>query len=219
MSKKKEVKNLPNQLVLIVPPLSTATLPMRSKPSYVDFDLDMYEKLFAVNVRGVAASVKYAARAMLEGGRKGSIICTQPASQPIPVEASIQIMSCPSVRYWGWPLGVEEVEKTFESTSCLKGVLKLKHVANAVLFLASEDSEFVTGHDLVVDGSEDLHFLNQANSILRCNKLKGNRQMVEPCVLFPDGSGSGAVHVRLLLSFRFRRKTKSLRLTSLPLYY
>ncbi|KAJ6875342.1 hypothetical protein NC652_034916 [Populus alba x Populus x berolinensis] len=142
-----------------------------------------------------------------------------PASQPIPVEASIQIMSCPSVRYWGWPLGVEEVEKTFESTSCLKGVLKLKHVANAVLFLASEDSEFVTGHDLLVDGSEDLQFLNQANSILRCNKLKGNRQMVEPCVLFPDGSTSGAVHVRFLLSFRFRRKTKSLRLTSLPLYY
>lgn len=114
-------------------------------------------------------------------------------------------------------MGVEEVEKTFESTSCLKGVLKLKHVANAVLFLASENSEFVTGHNLVVDGSEDLHFLNQANSILRYNKLKGNRQMVEPCVLFPDGSG--AVHVRLLLSFRFRRKTKSLRLTSLPLYY
>lgn len=46
------------------------------KQTVVDFDLDMYEKLFAVNVRGVAASVKHAARAMLEGGRKGSIICT-----------------------------------------------------------------------------------------------------------------------------------------------
>jgi hypothetical protein len=63
----------------------------------------------------------------------------------------------------------------------------------------------------------DLHILNQANSILRYNKLKGNRQMVEPCALFPDSSG--IVHVRLLLSFRFCRKTKSLRLTSLPQYY
>ena len=31
-------------------------------------------------------------------------------------------------------------------------MLKAKHVADAVLFLASEDSEFVTGHNLVVDG-------------------------------------------------------------------
>ena len=31
-------------------------------------------------------------------------------------------------------------------------VLTPKHVADAVLFLASGDSEFATGHDLVVDG-------------------------------------------------------------------
>ncbi|KAK8684480.1 hypothetical protein V6N13_040507 [Hibiscus sabdariffa] len=35
----------------------------------------------------------------------------------------------------------------------LKGVvLNAKHVADTVLFLASQDSEVVTGHDLVVDG-------------------------------------------------------------------
>jgi enoyl-[acyl-carrier-protein] reductase (NADH) len=61
-------------------------------------------------------------------------------------------------------MGVEEVEKTFESTSCLKGVLKLKHVANAVLFLASEDSEFVTGHNLVVDGGFTFPQSSQFNS-------------------------------------------------------
>ncbi|KAG6745933.1 hypothetical protein POTOM_050443 [Populus tomentosa] len=164
-------------------------------------------------MRGVAASAKHAARAMLEGGRrKGSIICTSSiaANTGGSIHTNYVMSKCAVlglVKSTSYQL--EEVEKTFESTSCLKGVLKLKHVANAVLFLASEDSKFVTGHDLVVDGSEDLHFLNQANSILRCTKLKGNRQMVESCVLFPDGSR--AVHVRLLLSFRFCRKTKRLK--------
>ncbi|KAM7471381.1 hypothetical protein LguiA_009564 [Lonicera macranthoides] len=46
-----------------------------------------------------------------------------------------------------------EVEKSFEEFCSLKvGSLKVGHVADAVLFLASEDSAFVTGHDLVVDG-------------------------------------------------------------------
>ncbi|XP_031276273.1 short-chain dehydrogenase reductase 3b-like [Pistacia vera] len=48
---------------------------------------------------------------------------------------------------------VEEVKKIYEAYTSLKGiVLKGKHIGDAVLFLASEDSEFVTGHDLMVDG-------------------------------------------------------------------
>ncbi|KAI5562479.1 hypothetical protein BDE02_15G056400 [Populus trichocarpa] len=165
------------------------------KQTVVDFDLDMYEKLFAVNVRGVAASVKHAARAMVEGGRKGSIICTASiaantggsihtdyvmskcAVLGLVKSASYQLgehgirVNCVSPGPVATPLickafgmGVEEVEKTFESTSCLKGVLKLKHVANAVLFLASEDSEFVTGHNLVVDGGFTFPQSSQFNS-------------------------------------------------------
>lgn len=46
----------------------------------------------------------------------------------------------------------EGVEKAFEPMNYLKGgVLKVRNVADAVLFLASEDSQFVTGHNLVVD--------------------------------------------------------------------
>ena len=46
----------------------------------------------------------------------------------------------------------EETEKFYESHTKLKGVvLKEKHVADAVLFLASQDSELVSGHDMVVD--------------------------------------------------------------------
>lgn len=34
-----------------------------------------------------------------------------------------------------YDMGVEEVEKLYESSYCLKGVLKAKHTADAVLFL------------------------------------------------------------------------------------
>ncbi|RDX78948.1 hypothetical protein CR513_40694, partial [Mucuna pruriens] len=47
----------------------------------------------------------------------------------------------------------QELEKHYVQSSRLKGVvLTPKHVADAVLFLASGDSEFVNGHDLLVDG-------------------------------------------------------------------
>ncbi|KAF3437713.1 hypothetical protein FNV43_RR20469 [Rhamnella rubrinervis] len=46
----------------------------------------------------------------------------------------------------------EKAEELLEQLSRLKGVLKEKHVADAVSFLASDESEFVTGLDLVIDG-------------------------------------------------------------------
>ncbi|XP_031248322.1 (-)-isopiperitenol/(-)-carveol dehydrogenase, mitochondrial-like [Pistacia vera] len=54
----------------------------------------------------------------------------------------------------------EEVERMYEPNPCLKGiVIKTKHIADAVSFLASDDSEFVSGHELVVDGG----FLSKLN--------------------------------------------------------
>lgn len=51
-------------------------------------------------------------------------------------------------------MGLAELQKAYEKFARLRGVvLKPEHVANAALFLACDDSEFVTGHDLVVDGS------------------------------------------------------------------
>lgn len=50
-------------------------------------------------------------------------------------------------------MDAEQVGKLYEERLVFKGVvLKAKHVADAVLFLASDDSECVTGHNLVVDG-------------------------------------------------------------------
>ncbi|KAK4437109.1 Nepetalactol-related short-chain-dehydrogenase/reductase 1 [Sesamum alatum] len=46
-----------------------------------------------------------------------------------------------------------DVEKTFGPLTSLKGVaLTAEHVAEAALFLASDESVFITGHNLVVDG-------------------------------------------------------------------
>ena len=55
---------------------SNAGVPSVSDQTVLDLDLVAYEKVFAVNTRGMAACVKHAARAMVEGGVRGSVICT-----------------------------------------------------------------------------------------------------------------------------------------------
>ncbi|XVE57007.1 hypothetical protein DITRI_Ditri04bG0057200 [Diplodiscus trichospermus] len=146
-------------------------------------DLADFDRLFAVNVRGMAICVKHAACAMVEKRIRGSIICTASVAASVGGEDMTDYhMSKHAVlglvRSASKQLGVhgirvnsvspfkvatpvvcsltgmeaEEAEKIFESEIKLKGVvLKAKHVADAVLFLASKDSELISGHDLVVD--------------------------------------------------------------------
>ncbi|XVF50189.1 hypothetical protein PTKIN_Ptkin04bG0076100 [Pterospermum kingtungense] len=162
---------------------SNAGIISNSTQTVLELDLEVFDRLFTVNVRGMAACVKHAARAMVELGIRGSIICTastcgscggdtdtdyymskhavvglvRSASKQLGVHG-IRVNSVSPFavgtpflcRYLGKE--VEEAEKFFEPQTNLKGVvLKAKNVADAVLFLASEDSELVTGHDLVVD--------------------------------------------------------------------
>lgn len=47
-----------------------------TKQGILELDLDSQDKLFAVNVQGVAAGVKRSGRAMVAGGGNRSIICT-----------------------------------------------------------------------------------------------------------------------------------------------
>ncbi|OWM83287.1 short-chain dehydrogenase reductase 3b-like [Punica granatum] len=147
------------------------------------FDIPMYDRLFGVNVRGTIACVKHAARAMVEGGVRGSIICTASvvASMGYPEQIDYVMskhavlglvrsaakglgqhgirVNCASPGPMGTSLlrgllglGEGEVESHFEPFSQLKGVLKVHHVADAVVFLASDEAEFITGHNLAVDG-------------------------------------------------------------------
>ncbi|GAV82878.1 adh_short_C2 domain-containing protein [Cephalotus follicularis] len=155
----------------------------KSEQKILDLDLDLYDQLFAINVRGMAACVKHSARAMVEGKVKGSIICTASAEENIEKEeytdytmskqavvglvrcASRQLgkqgvrVNCVSPGTIETPMlldklgiGIDEVERLFERNFSLGGMLKVNHVADAVVFLASDESEFITGHNLAVDG-------------------------------------------------------------------
>ncbi|KAK1380697.1 (-)-isopiperitenol/(-)-carveol dehydrogenase, mitochondrial-like [Heracleum sosnowskyi] len=147
---------------------------------------DASDRIFAINTRGMAACVKHAARAMVEGGVKGgSIVCTGSLAGSVGLEQFIDyVMSkhavvglvksaskglgqygirvnCVSPGGVVTPLtckvmklSLEECENYFEGFMGLKGfgATKAKDIADAVLFLACQDSQFITGHDLVVDG-------------------------------------------------------------------
>lgn len=156
----------------------------RSDQTVLDLDLSALDHLFAINVRGMAACVKHSARAMVERGVRGTIVCTasiaasrgatQKTDYYMSKHAVLGLVRCAS-RQLGehgirvncvspgavatpmacsaFGMDAEQLEKAFEPHSSLKGVaLKLGHVADAVLFLASDDSGFVNGHDLLVDG-------------------------------------------------------------------
>ncbi|GAV69716.1 adh_short_C2 domain-containing protein [Cephalotus follicularis] len=155
----------------------------KSEQRILDLDFDMYDKLFAINVRGLTACVKHAARAMVEGNVKGSVICTASNFATIGSDkytdytmskhAVVGLVKCAS-RQLGphgirvncvspgpvetpllhclLEMGMEELDRFLEKSSFLEGILKVNHVADAVVFLASNDSEFITGHNLAVDG-------------------------------------------------------------------
>lgn len=162
-----------------------------------EVDVDHWDKTFAVMTRGVFLGVKHAARHMKDRGG-GSIINTSSiaglASGVIPTAyaaAKAAVVSltrncalelaefrirvnciCPGIIFT--PLmhqGREEVANAVAKTvQPWPDRGEPEHVANAVLYLASDDSTFVTGEAHVIDGG----YLS--NGLLNVHPLHGDAE-------------------------------------------
>ncbi|KAL0416827.1 UNVERIFIED_CONTAM: Nepetalactol-related short-chain-dehydrogenase/reductase 1 [Sesamum latifolium] len=88
--------------------------------------------------RAVLGLVRAASQQL--GAHEIRVNCVSPSAVPTPLAARAECTA-------------EDMQKLFGPLTSLKGVaLTAEHVGEAVLFLASEDSSFVSMHNLVVDG-------------------------------------------------------------------
>lgn len=149
-----------------------------------EYPEEVFDKLIAVNVKGVWLGIKYVLPEMNDGGSiintssvaglvgspnvsayvtsKHAVIgitrtvANEAASRNIRVNS---IHSSPvdnrmmrSLEEGYAPGDAEAAKKGFEATIPLKRYATNEDIANGVLFLASDDSKFITGMKLVIDG-------------------------------------------------------------------
>jgi len=120
---------------------------------------DVWHKTIEINLSGVFYGVRAAGRAMKEKGVKGSIINMTSILGSVGFEGALAY--CASKGGVGQLIktnmtkGVQEDEKL---SKLINGMTPLGYmgepedIANAAVFLASEDSKYVTGSILYVDG-------------------------------------------------------------------
>ncbi|KAL6650667.1 hypothetical protein ACP70R_009592 [Stipagrostis hirtigluma subsp. patula] len=131
-----------------------------------DTDKADFERVLAVNLVGPFLGTKHAARVMVPARRGGCIIGTSSVASAVAGAASHAYtrhgirVNCVSPAAAATPLATAYVglegkafEEAMEAVANLKGVrLTVDDIANAVLFLASDEARFISGHNLLIDG-------------------------------------------------------------------
>ena len=167
---------------------NNAGVPCSTPLSIVDLDLAQFDRVMSINVRGVVAGIKHAARVMMPRG-SGSILCTASVTgvmggmsqhtYSVSKFAVIGIVkslaselcrhgirvNCISPFAICTPFVMKEMSGIYPHLDAQRiveivhnaGVLKGANcepndIANAALYLASDDAKYVSGHNLVVDG-------------------------------------------------------------------
>ncbi|KAK9733607.1 hypothetical protein RND81_04G078100 [Saponaria officinalis] len=167
---------------------NNAGIACKSKPSITDIDLDHFDKVMSINVRGTISGIKHASRVMIPR-KTGCILCTASVTgimgglaqhtysvsksavlgivKSAAAELSRHGIRVNSISPFGIPTpfvmeelrmmypGVDDevLVKMLQENGALKGEnCEENDVANAALYLGSNEAKYVSGHNLVVDG-------------------------------------------------------------------
>ena len=144
--------------------------------SVFDLTVEEWDRVMAVCVRSPFLVSKYAAKKMIEGGQKGAIVnigstsghrgrnsataYTAAKAAVLNLTRSLAMQLAPhgirvnsvSPNRVGSPVGKQEIDLSRGVINLLKRPGEPEEVAKALLFLVSDESSFVVGEDLLVDG-------------------------------------------------------------------
>jgi NAD(P)-dependent dehydrogenase (short-subunit alcohol dehydrogenase family) len=153
--------------------------------SIVDLSEAEWDRVVAVNLKGVFLGIKYGAAAMLKAGRGGSIINTASvagvvgfaghAAYSASKAACLHLSKTAALEFARANIRVNALAPAFTATPMVEDLVsasrdperarkklaqviplgrlgQAEEIANAALFLASDESSFVTGTALILDG-------------------------------------------------------------------
>ncbi|PWA80657.1 Glucose/ribitol dehydrogenase [Artemisia annua] len=145
------------------------------KLSILDNDKSDFERVVSVNLTGVFLGTKHAARVMIPKC-SGSIITTASICSVIGGVASHAYTSSKHAVVGLAKNAAAELGNSSVYSNLNGKTLGPQDIANAALFLASDESEYVSGHNLVVDGGYSV--LNPAFGLFSWKPLENKVAIV-----------------------------------------